>query len=84
MCSSDLRTPGDEITVFKPKGGDIFRRVRDDGTEAEELRFERDAAGKVVRFVHDSNPTPRETPASATTGEKVMPAAKPRAPKKRG
>lgn len=50
------RSPGEDLSFFKPKGGDVFRRVRDDGSEAEDLTFERDAAGKVVRFVLFSNP----------------------------
>lgn len=78
------RTPGDDTIVFKPKGGDAFRRIRDDGSEAEELRFERDGAGKVVRFVHDSNPTQREATGPAASGEKLSPAAKPAMAKKRG
>jgi len=51
--------PADEITVLKPKGGDVFRRVRDDGSEAEELKFQRDASGNVTGFMHFSNPTVR-------------------------
>ena len=47
--------PAEAITFFKPKGGDVFRRVRDDGSEAEEIKFQRDASGKVVSFVHFSN-----------------------------
>ena len=50
------RSPGDELSVFKPKGGDVFRRVREDGSEAEEVVFERDAVGKVARFVLFNNP----------------------------
>lgn len=51
--------PGDEIQFLKPKGGDVFRRVRDDGSEAEEIKFERDASGKVTSYVHFSNRTVR-------------------------
>jgi CubicO group peptidase (beta-lactamase class C family) len=50
------RAPGEELILLKPKGGDIFRRVREDGSEAEEIVFERDAAGKVARYVQFSNP----------------------------
>lgn len=50
------RTPGEDLAFLKPKGGDSFRRVRDDGSEADEVTFERDAAGKVVRYVQFSNP----------------------------
>ena len=53
------REPADGIMLMKPKGGDLFRRVRDDGTEAEEIKFERDASGKVTGFEHFSNHTVR-------------------------
>lgn len=49
--------PAEEMVFLKPKGGDIFRRVRDDGSEAEEINFQRDASGKVTSFIHFSNPT---------------------------
>ncbi len=51
--------PGDDLEFLKPKGGDVFRRVRDDGSEAEEFTFQRDASGKVTGFMHFSNPTKR-------------------------
>ena len=54
--------PASDMSFLKPKGGDVFRRVRKDGSEAEEIRFVRDASGKVTSFVHFSNPTPRESP----------------------
>lgn len=58
-----LSLPDDEpvahLTFFKPKGGDVFRRVRDDGSEAEEIKFTRDASGKISGYVHFSNPRPR-------------------------
>ena len=62
LPSSD---PAGEITFLKPKGEDVFRRVRDDGSEAEEIKFQRDASGKVTGFIHFSNPTlrmPQEAP----------------------
>jgi hypothetical protein len=49
--------PTEDVAFLKPKGGDVFRRVRDDGSEAEEITFQRDASGKVTSFVHFSNPT---------------------------
>jgi CubicO group peptidase (beta-lactamase class C family) len=49
------RDPAAELAFYKPKGGDVFRRVRADGSEAEEIRFERGPDGKVVRLVHFSN-----------------------------
>ena len=49
--------PAGDIVFLKPKGGDVFRRVREDGSEAEEFKFQRDASGKVTGFMHFSNPT---------------------------
>lgn len=54
--------PANEMTFLKPKGDDVFRRVRKDGSEAEEFKFQRDASGKVTGFVHFSNPILYEGP----------------------
>lgn len=63
--------PSAEMVFLKPKGGDVFRHVRKDGSEAEELKFVRDASGKVTSFVHFSNPTLMEEPlAEANVGVK--------------
>ena len=43
------------LEFFKPKGGDIFRQVREDGSEAEELKFIRDASSKVTGYIQSSN-----------------------------
>jgi CubicO group peptidase (beta-lactamase class C family) len=51
--------PVADLQFYKPKGGDIFRRVREDGSEAEEIAFTRDASGKVSGYVHFSNPRKR-------------------------
>ncbi|MGA9587032.1 MAG: serine hydrolase domain-containing protein [Terracidiphilus sp.] len=51
--------PVADMEFYKPKGGDVFRRVRDDGSEAEQLTFTRDASGKVTGFTHFSNPRTR-------------------------
>ncbi len=51
--------PAGSVSLLKPKGGDVFRRVRDDGSEAEEIKFMRDASGKLIGFMHFSNPTLR-------------------------
>ena len=56
------RTPATGVVVLKPKGNGRFRVVRDDGSEADEVRFERDAAGRIVRFVRFSNPRERIGP----------------------
>jgi CubicO group peptidase (beta-lactamase class C family) len=52
-------SPADRLIILKPKGGDLFRRIRDDGSEAEEVRFERGADGKVTAFRRFSNPSLR-------------------------
>jgi CubicO group peptidase (beta-lactamase class C family) len=49
------RDPAGDLVFYKPKGKDVFRRTRRDGSEAEEIRFERGPDGKVVRFVNFSN-----------------------------
>ncbi len=54
--------PAAAMSFLKPKGGDVFRVMRKDGTEAEEIKFVRDAAGKVVSFVHFSNPSLMQMP----------------------
>lgn len=41
--------------VMKHKEADTFYRLRDDGEPGEEIRFERDAEGKVVRFWRHSS-----------------------------
>jgi len=53
--------PAGDMSFLKPKGGEVFRRVRKDGSEAEEIRFVRDASGIVTSFIHFSNPTPKES-----------------------
>jgi hypothetical protein len=53
--------PVGDMAFLKPKGSDVFRLVRKDGSEAEEFRFVRDASRKVTSFVHFSNPTPMES-----------------------
>ena len=61
---------GDEQICGADCGGDIFRIVREDGSEALDLAFERNAAGKVARFVLFSNPRNL----IPETGEKTAPA----------
>jgi CubicO group peptidase (beta-lactamase class C family) len=56
--------PAATMSFLKPKGGDVFRVMRKDGTEAEEVKFVRDGAGKVVSFVHFSNPSLMQVPLS--------------------
>jgi CubicO group peptidase (beta-lactamase class C family) len=47
--------PGKSLTLLKHVEGDTFRRVRKDETLGEEVVFERDKAGKVVRMWQHSN-----------------------------
>ena len=48
--------PANAMQLYKYTGNDTFRRVRkDDDSLGEELRFERDASGKVVRMLHNYN-----------------------------
>jgi CubicO group peptidase (beta-lactamase class C family) len=56
--------PANSLEFFKPKGNDTFRRVRKDGTEAEEVKFGRDASGKVINYITFSNITTRTAPLS--------------------
>jgi CubicO group peptidase (beta-lactamase class C family) len=57
LLSLPSEKPTEAIIFLKPKGGDVFKRVRDDGSEAEEFLFKRDALGKVMGFVSHSNLT---------------------------
>jgi hypothetical protein len=53
LPSSD---PANDMQQYKYTGKDTFRRVRkDDESLGEELRFERDAGGKVVRMISNNN-----------------------------
>ena len=61
MFTLPSNNPTAGMTLFKPVGKDIFRRVRSDDTLGEELRFERDASGKVLRMWRHSNPSHRIT-----------------------
>lgn len=47
--------PGKNMSLFIPSGKDVFRRVRADNTLGEELRFERDAAGTIIKYWRHSN-----------------------------
>ena len=51
--------PAGEIDLLKPVSGDLFKRLRTDGSEANEVLFERDQSGRVYRFVEFSNPHDR-------------------------
>ncbi len=48
--------PAANMQLFKYIGGDSFRRIRkDEDMLGEELRFERDAGGKVIRLIQHDN-----------------------------
>jgi hypothetical protein len=51
--------PAEDVEILKAKGGDRFRRIRTDGSEADEVHFERDRSGRVYRFVQFNNPHDR-------------------------
>jgi hypothetical protein len=51
--------PAEDVVILKAEGSDAFRRIRDDGSEADEVRFERDKSGHVSRFIEYSNPHSR-------------------------
>lgn len=72
LLSIPTTDPAGDLATLKPKGNDLFRRIRKDGSEAEEFKFVRDASGKVTSFIHYSNPTPLESPLAATdTGVRI-------------
>ncbi|MEM9600789.1 MAG: serine hydrolase domain-containing protein, partial [Pseudomonadota bacterium] len=43
--------PHEDVDMFRHEDGDIFIRKRDDGSDAEPLRFIRDASGNIVSVV---------------------------------
>lgn len=47
--------PGQNLTLLKHIEGDTFRRIRKDETLGEEVVFERDESGKVIRMWQHSN-----------------------------
>jgi CubicO group peptidase (beta-lactamase class C family) len=53
------QSPLDDMSFLKPVARDVFRRIRADGTDADEIRFERDSTGKVARVVIFNNPNPK-------------------------
>jgi CubicO group peptidase (beta-lactamase class C family) len=59
MVSFPTDNPAKELTLLKHIEGDTFRRIRDDETLGEEVIFERDKGGKVIRFIRHSNYYPK-------------------------
>jgi len=47
--------PSDGMTMLQHVSGDTFKRIRDDKTLGEEIKFERDKSGKVIRAWQHSN-----------------------------
>lgn len=47
--------PGKNMSLFIPSGKDVFKSIRADNTLGDELRFERDATGTVIKFWRHSN-----------------------------
>ena len=54
-------TPAADITRLRHVGGHVFRRVRDNDTLGEEVRFDADRNGRVTRIWWHSNYLDRET-----------------------
>lgn len=43
-------SPADNMTMFRHLGGDTFVRIRNDNTDGEPIKFERDENGDVIRY----------------------------------
>lgn len=54
--------PDEGMILLRHVSGDVFKRVRKDNTLAEEIKFERDSAGKVTRMLQHSNYSNRIMP----------------------
>lgn len=55
LVSLPTENPARALTLLKHIVADVFRRIRDDETLGEEVIFERDESGKVVRMWQHSN-----------------------------
>lgn len=49
------QNPDESMSILQYVSGDTFRRVRKDKTLGEEIKFERDGSGKVIRMWQHSN-----------------------------
>ncbi len=56
------QNPASSLMLLRPMGRDRFRIIREDGSEADEVRFERNAAGQIIRYIYYSNPNERTGP----------------------
>jgi CubicO group peptidase (beta-lactamase class C family) len=54
--------PRDGMMLLKYISGNTFRRVRSDDTLGEEITFEKNAAGKVIKMWHNSNFSTKVSP----------------------
>lgn len=55
MLNLPSENPDEGMTVLQHVSGDTFKRVRRDKTLGEEIKFERDSSGKVLRVLQHSN-----------------------------
>jgi CubicO group peptidase (beta-lactamase class C family) len=55
MLGLPNENPDEAMSMIRHVSGDTFKRVRRDGTLGEEIKFEKDAAGKVTRVLQHSN-----------------------------
>ena len=55
MLSLPNDNPDETMMVLQHVSGDTFKRVRNDKTLGEEIRFEKDSSGKVIRVLQHSN-----------------------------
>jgi CubicO group peptidase (beta-lactamase class C family) len=62
MIGLPTTSPGEAMTLYKHIEGDTFQRLRDDGELGEAVVFERDAAGKVIRYSQHGNYTYKLNP----------------------
>ncbi|MBH31604.1 MAG: hypothetical protein CMG71_06400 [Candidatus Marinimicrobia bacterium] len=59
MLPLPTKSPVDAVARLQHMEDDVFRRIRDDDELGEEIRFERDKTGKVVRMWQHQNFAPR-------------------------
>lgn len=59
VLSLPAADPVRAMAFLKPVGGDVFRRIRADGSEAEAVRFLRNRQGRVTGLRQHSNTWPR-------------------------
>jgi CubicO group peptidase (beta-lactamase class C family) len=62
MLSLPNENPDEGMTLLQHISGDTFKRVRRDKTLGEEIRFEKDNSGKVIRVLQHSNYSTRIIP----------------------